>query len=42
MVVVYNRRQKSMINSLFNIEVRAFVVETPALRYRRVIHDYSY
>ena len=34
-----NRRQKSMTNSLFNIKARAFVVETPASRYRRVILD---
>ena len=34
-----NRRQKSMTNSLFNIKARAFVVETPASRYSRVILD---
>ena len=39
MVVVHNRRQKSMINTLFNIGARAFAIETPASRYRRVILD---
>ena len=42
---VHNRRQKSMINTLFNIGARAFAIETrvsrsqrdPASRYRRVI-----
>ena len=35
---VHNRRQKSMINpTLFNIGARAFAIETPAFRYRRVI-----
>ena len=38
-VVDQNRFQKYMTNSLFNIEARAFVVETPASRYRRVILD---
>ena len=38
-VVVHNRRQKSMINTLFNIGARAFAIETPASRYRRVILD---
>ena len=31
--------KKSMTNSLFNIEARAFVVEMPASRYRSVILD---
>ena len=31
--------QKSMTNSLFKIRARAFGVETPASRYRRVIID---
>ena len=39
MVVDQNRRQKYMTNSLFNIEARAFVVETPGSKYRRVILD---
>ena len=35
---VHNRCQKSMINpTLFNIGARAFAIETPASRYRRVI-----
>ena len=35
--MVHNRRQKSITNSLFDIVARAFGIETPASRYRRVI-----